>query len=54
METEYMVNTQAMKKAIWITKLMMNFGYMEDKKMMVIRCDNRGVITLTKNPIHHA
>jgi len=53
-EAEYMANTQATKQAIWITKLMMDLGYMEEKKMMVIRCDNRGAISLTKNPTHHA
>jgi hypothetical protein len=47
-----MVNTQATKEAIWITKLMMDLGSME-KKVMVIRCDNQGAISLTKNPIHH-
>jgi lipoate-protein ligase A len=36
------------------TKLMTNLGYMEEKKMVVIRCDNQGVISLTKNPTHHA
>jgi len=35
-EAEYMVNTQAIKEAIWITKLMMDLRYMEEKKMMVI------------------
>ncbi len=25
-----------------------------EKKMMVIRCDNQGAISLTKNPTHHA
>jgi len=49
-----MANTQVTKEAIWITKLMMDLGYMEEKKMMVIRCDNQGAISLTKNPIHHA
>jgi hypothetical protein len=49
-----MANTQATKEAIWITKLMMDLGYMEEKKVMVIRCDNQGVISLTKNPTHHA
>jgi hypothetical protein len=53
-EVEYMANTQATKEAIWITKLMMNLGYMEEKKMMVIRCNNQGAISLTKNPTHHA
>jgi hypothetical protein len=32
----------------------MDLGYMEEKKVMVIRCDNQGVISLTKNPTHHA
>jgi len=49
-----MANTQATKEAIWITKLMMDLGYMEEKKVMVIRCDNQGAISLTKNPTHHA
>jgi hypothetical protein len=53
-EAEYMANTQATKEAIWITKLMMDLGYMEEKKMMVIQCDNQGAISLTKNPIRHA
>jgi hypothetical protein len=53
-EAEYMANTQTTKEAIWITKLMMDLGYMEEKKVMVIRCDNQGVISLTKNPTHHA
>jgi len=33
---EYMANMQATKEAIWITKLMMDLGYMEEKKVMVI------------------
>jgi Tfp pilus assembly protein PilW len=53
-EAEYMVNMQVTKEAIWITKLMMDLGYMDEKKMMVIRCDNQGAISLTKNPTHHA
>jgi hypothetical protein len=31
-----MANTQATKEAIWITKLMMDLGYMEEKKVIVI------------------
>jgi len=54
MEVEYMANTQATKEAIWITKLMMDLGYIEEKKMMVIWCDNQGAISLTKNPTYHA
>ncbi len=51
---EYMTNTQATKEATWITKLMMDLGYMEEKKVMVIWCDNQGAISLTKNPTHDA
>jgi hypothetical protein len=53
-EAEYMANTQATKEAIWITKLMMDLGCMEEKKVMMIRCDNQGAISFTKNPTHHA
>ncbi len=49
-----MVNMHATKETIWITKLMMDLRYMEDKKVMVIQCDNQGAISLTKNPTHHA
>jgi len=35
-KVEYMVNTQATKEAIWITKLMMDLQCMEEKKAMVI------------------
>jgi hypothetical protein len=35
-------------------ELVMDLGYMEEKKVMVIRCDNQGAILLTKNPTHHA
>jgi len=46
-----MANTQATKEAIWITKLMMDLGYMEEKKMIVIRCDNQGAISVENNKI---
>jgi hypothetical protein len=53
-EAEYMASTQATKEAIWMTKLMKELGYMKEKKAMVIRCDNQGAISLTKNPTQHA
>ncbi len=53
-KVEYMANTQATKETTWITKLMMDLRYMEEKKVMVIRCDNQGAISLTKNRTHHA
>jgi hypothetical protein len=53
-KAEYMASTQATKEAIWMTKLIKELGYMKEKKAMVIRCDNQGVISLTKNPMQHA
>jgi glycine cleavage system H lipoate-binding protein len=48
-----MANTQATKEAIWMAKLMKELRYMKEKKAMVIRCDNQGEISLTKNPTQH-
>jgi len=53
-KAEYMVSMQVTKEAIWMTKLMKELGYMKEKKVMVIRCDNQGVISLMKNPTQHA
>ncbi len=53
MEAEYLASTQATKEAIWMTKFMKELGYMKEKKAMVIRCDNQGAISLTKNPTQH-
>jgi len=49
-----MANMQVTKEAILITIFLMDLGYMEEKKVMVIQCDNQGAISLTKNPTHHA
>jgi predicted lipase len=49
-----MASTQATKEAIWMTKFMKELRYMKEKKAMVIRCDNQGAISLTKNPTQHA
>ncbi len=53
-EVEYMASMQATKEAIWIAKFMKELGYMKKKKAMVIRCDNQGAISLTKNPRQYA
>jgi hypothetical protein len=53
-EVEYNVNMQATKKAIWITKLMMDLEYMEENKVTVIQSNNQSGVSLTKNPTHHA
>ncbi len=48
-EAEYMASTQATKEAIWMTKLMKELGYMKEKKVMVIRCDNLLEILFVSN-----
>jgi hypothetical protein len=53
-QAKYMASMQATKEAIWVTQLMKELGYMKRMKAMVIRCDNKGVISLTKNPTQHA
>jgi len=53
-EAEYMASTQATKEAICMINLMKELGYMKEKKATVIRCDNQGAISLTKNPTQHA
>jgi predicted lipase len=53
-KVEYMASTQATKEAIWTAKFMKELRYMKKKKAMVIRCDNQGAISLTKNPTQHA
>ncbi len=52
-EAKYMASTQATKEAIWMTKVMKELEYMKEKKAMVIRCDNQGAISFTKNPTQH-
>jgi len=52
-EIEYMASTQTTKETIWMTKFMKELGYMKEKKPMVIRWDNQGAISLTKNPTQH-
>ncbi len=52
-KVEYMASMQATKETVWMTKLMKELGYMKEKKVMVIWCDNQGAISLTKNPTQH-
>jgi predicted lipase len=53
-KAEYMASTQATKEAIWMTKLMKELRYIKEKKAIMIRCDNQGAISFTKNRTQHA
>ncbi len=52
-KAEYMANVSH-KRSHMDNKIDDGFNIMEEKKVMVIRCDNQGAISLTKNPTHHA
>lgn len=50
-ESEYMALTEAVKEAVWLRGLMMEFGY--DQKTVEIHCDSQSAIALSKNNVHH-
>lgn len=50
-ESEYMALTEAVKEAVWLKGLMMEFGY--DQEAVEIYCDSQSAIALSKNNVHH-
>jgi len=53
-EAEYMVKTQAMKKAIWLCYFLSEIGYFHDNNVVVIQADNNKAMNLARNPEFHA
>ena len=51
-EVEYMVMTEAMKKAIWLQGLLDDLGIEHD--LLKINCDSMSAIYLAKNQVYHA
>ena len=51
-EAEYMAATEAAKEALWIRRLLNEFGY-EGPKQVTIQADNKSAIALAENPMHH-
>jgi hypothetical protein len=51
-EAEYMATNQCTKEAIWLRKLMVDVGLVQDGATSIM-CDNQGCIALAKNPTHH-
>lgn len=51
-EAEFMAATETAKQALWLHELLEEIT--EDKEnKVVIRCDNKSTIALTKNPVFH-
>jgi len=53
-EAEYMVKTQAMKKAIWLRCFLSEIGYFHDNNVVIIQADNNRAMNLARNPEFHA
>jgi len=53
-EAEYMIEMQAMKKAIWLRCFLSEIGYFHDNNVVVIWADNNKAMNLARNPEFHA
>ncbi len=54
MKAEYMTETQAMKKAIWLHHFLSEIGYFHDNNVIIIWADNNKAMNLARNPEFHA
>lgn len=52
-EAEYIAESEAAKEAIWLRRLLGNFGY-TGPRIVMIKGDNKGALALAKNPTAHA
>ncbi len=53
-KAEYMAETQAMKKAIWLRCFLSEISYFHDNNVVVIQADNNRAMNLARNPEFHA
>jgi hypothetical protein len=51
-EAEYVAATTSTCHAVWLKRLLMDFGY-TTKEPISIFCDNNSVISLSKNNVFH-
>ena len=51
-EAEYMSVSAASREAVWLRALLGDLN-LECKSPTIIRCDNRGAVSLTRNPVRH-
>lgn len=50
-EAEYSISVKAMKKAIWLKRMVTELGY--EHKQMMVHYNSQNAIYLSKNHIHH-
>ena len=53
-EAEYVVAYDAAKGALWLGQLAHTFRQVDSDSTLVVYNDSQGVISLSKNPIHHS
>jgi hypothetical protein len=51
-ETEYKAMAHGVSKRLWLRRLLMELGLLEDKPIMLY-CDNKAAINIANNPIQH-
>ena len=51
-EAEYMAASEAAKEALWMRRLLNEFGY-QGPQQVTIQADNKSAISLAENPMHH-
>jgi hypothetical protein len=51
-EEEYVAATKIACHAVWLKRLLMDFGY-TTKEPILIFCDNNSIISLSKNNVFH-
>jgi hypothetical protein len=51
-EAEYRAMSHGVGEGLWLRRLLMELGLLEDKPIMVY-CDNKAAINITNNPIQH-
>ena len=52
-ESEYVVLSTATQEAVWLRKLLRDFGESQDQATVVME-DNQGAICIAKNPVEHS
>jgi len=53
-KAEYMTETQAMKKVIWLRHFLSEIDYFHDNNVVIIQADNNRAMNLARNPEFHA
>ena len=53
MEAEYMALSSAVQEAIWLRRLLSEFGKINLEQPTAMKCDNQSAIFFTKDPVQH-